>query len=197
VQALLFRYMTANTTNNNAEEHLSAAYTKLALYEHRERLVLVELAVYKALCLLDMVQHNSTTNNLDYYKVQQWCASGWKTRKHVHCKSSQAQIVVRSVLPSLEQPGTGVRTPFVPGTTARPWATTTTTTATTWNTTTTMAAIIAPPPDAFRQTRRRMSSRRNTTRRIQQYQEEDDDGVDNIRNFVQDMLAGLDDDDDS
>jgi hypothetical protein len=64
-------------------------------YLHKQRMGLLELAVWKAMCLLHMV----VTPTRDYHTLQDWCRCGWKANKSAKRNSNEIGIIVRAVLP--------------------------------------------------------------------------------------------------
>lgn len=120
-QAAFFRYLTTDSVGDVADDQFCAAVTALSRYEYMERVALLELSVWKAVCLAQMPLV------ADYYAAQHWCQSGWKNLKAVQRKSNAISIIVSTVLPFLEPPhdysATTVRgISFIPGATARPWS---------------------------------------------------------------------------
>jgi len=115
VQACLFRYLTGT---EDTELCLSDAITALRKYEHLERISLLELAVWKATCIVEM------PSCTDYYAVTQWFKSGWKIQKEAQRKSGASiSIIMSMVVPFLDKPRISTSANnFVYGTTARPWA---------------------------------------------------------------------------
>ena len=128
VQACLFRYLSLQgeaDTNN-----LQQAHVILNKYEHWEGIALLELAVWKAICLVEMPPEACG----DYYAAKAWLDSGWKILKPAQRQSNAVDIVLSRVVPflacsstpnDLEQESTTTTTPasaasFVPGETARP-----------------------------------------------------------------------------
>jgi hypothetical protein len=61
----------------------------------KRRMCLLELAVWKAMCLLHMV----VTPTGDYHALQDWCRCGWKANKSAKRNSNEIGIIVRAVLP--------------------------------------------------------------------------------------------------
>lgn len=63
--------------------------------EKRERLCLIELAVWKATCLI----HMPKLKNNDYLDFLQWSTHGWKAIKAAHKGDARIDIVIQSVAP--------------------------------------------------------------------------------------------------
>ena len=129
VQASLFRYLSLQDEGND-DNSLQPAYRILNKYEHWERIALLELAVWKAICLVKMPAEACT----DYYAAKKWLDSGWKTLKSAQRQSNAVDIVLSRVVPFLDRhssdeheqscnPTTiaeAAAVSFVPGETARP-----------------------------------------------------------------------------
>jgi hypothetical protein len=63
-------------------------------YTLKLRMGLLELAVWKAICLLHMV----ATPSQDYHTLQDWCRNGWKVNKAAMRNSNEIGIILRAVL---------------------------------------------------------------------------------------------------
>jgi hypothetical protein len=84
VQAALFRYLISNDTRLDL---LNSAVHNLQDYERAERVAVLHLAVWKAMCL---------------YSSQEWPRSGWKECKAEQQNSRAMKIIVEGVSPFLE-----------------------------------------------------------------------------------------------
>jgi hypothetical protein len=98
----------ASQNNNEREDdssqvELEAVLQKLTLYEYKERLVLLALAVWKAQCIASMP---AMTGTIAYFvaaeRMQHWATVGWKTVKAEHRDANNAMnIIVKAVRPFL------------------------------------------------------------------------------------------------
>jgi hypothetical protein len=93
VQAALFRYL---ISHDKKLDLLDSAVQELQRYEHSEQMAVLHLAVWKAVCLLQMPE------KVDYYLAQEWVRSGWKSCKAEQRNSSAMSILLSSVLPFVE-----------------------------------------------------------------------------------------------
>jgi hypothetical protein len=64
-------------------------------YVLKQSMWLLELAVWKAMCMLS----SSGATTLDYYTVQAWLHHGWKVNKSAMRNSNEIGIILRAVLP--------------------------------------------------------------------------------------------------
>jgi hypothetical protein len=67
-------------------------------YALKQRMWLLELAVWKALCLIRMPFASEATTP-DYHMLQDWCRHGWKVNKSATRNSNEIGIILRAVLP--------------------------------------------------------------------------------------------------
>jgi hypothetical protein len=92
----------------------AAADAILAKYERMEIVSLLELAVWKAICIVSPQQPRATTTNshssksdcnvvqkFDYHTWQEWSRQGWKSVKASLRKSNEIGIIITLVLPFL------------------------------------------------------------------------------------------------
>jgi hypothetical protein len=91
VRAALFSHLIADCPKGL----LTKAMHTLVKYEQRERLALLELAIWKDLCLQKMPDS-------DYSKAVEWMKSGWKTLKQELRNSSAIVTVVSLVRPYIQ-----------------------------------------------------------------------------------------------
>jgi hypothetical protein len=90
---LLYQFSSDNTAN----ESMKAAQTLLVQLEHLERVSLLELAVWKAVCI-------ATKDNGCHHSWQEWLGEGWKAAKPETRSAREIGIVIESVLPFLGKP---------------------------------------------------------------------------------------------
>lgn len=74
------------------------AETLLLKFEYRERLALLELAVWKAVCIA--ISENASEQK-DYHSWQNWVREGWKENKITMRDANEIGITVASVSPFL------------------------------------------------------------------------------------------------
>jgi hypothetical protein len=67
-------------------------------YVHKQRMGLLELAVWKAICLVRM-QWSPGGTTLDYYAMQDCWRHGWKANKSATRNSNEIGIILQAVLP--------------------------------------------------------------------------------------------------
>jgi hypothetical protein len=90
----------------------AAADAILAKYERMEIVSLLELAVWKSICIVSPQQPRATTTNshssksdcnvvqkFDYHTWQEWSRQGWKSVKASLRKSNEIGIIITLVLP--------------------------------------------------------------------------------------------------
>jgi hypothetical protein len=102
VKALLFDYLSSTGDYNI----LQKVETSLSMYEHMERLSLLELAVWKAACL-SQVEIDSKTSMKTFHDAILCVAKhqhNWKKYRTETRKSNAIEIIVKHVLPFLDKP---------------------------------------------------------------------------------------------
>jgi hypothetical protein len=97
MEAALYRYFAASVPF--PDRYLEQAIDLMNRYKNAERLVLLELAIWKALCVLQMTSH---VGSVDYYAMQQWMREGWKMCKAEQRHSNAASVIVPAVMQYLE-----------------------------------------------------------------------------------------------
>ena len=80
---------------------IAEAESLLSKYEHMERISLLELAIWKAVCIAIPV--NVVAKN-DYHSWQDWARNGWKGGKSAMYKANEIGIIISSVIPFLGYP---------------------------------------------------------------------------------------------
>jgi hypothetical protein len=93
VQAALFRYLMSHDTRLDL---LDTAVQVLQRCEHAERMAILGLAVWKAMCLLQVPE------KVNYYSLHEWPRLGWKECKAEQRNSRAMTIISESVSPFLE-----------------------------------------------------------------------------------------------
>jgi hypothetical protein len=86
---------TMTMTHQQRLEQVHALLDQLDRLEQKESLSLLELAIWKALCLSDM----PTMTN--YVETLQWHAHQWQSNKSKYQRSKASDIIVAAVLPFL------------------------------------------------------------------------------------------------
>jgi hypothetical protein len=90
-------YQTSRDHDNN-NKRMNAAKRVLFEFEHRERVSLLELAVWKAVCI-------AVKDNGCHHSWQEWFRDGWKSCKPRVRAANEIGIIVTSVLPFLGKVG--------------------------------------------------------------------------------------------
>jgi hypothetical protein len=85
-------------SSTEAKKLLLEAEKLLVRFEQMERISLLKLAVWKAVCLA--IPENTAAQK-DYHSWQQWALAGWKTNKSTRRKANEIGIIVAAVLPFL------------------------------------------------------------------------------------------------
>jgi hypothetical protein len=81
-------------------EAFNKADNHLLWYEHMERISLLELAAWKAACVLDMEQKEGQM----MYNLLEWIRYGWKQNKTKMRHSNATHVIVENVVSFLEGP---------------------------------------------------------------------------------------------
>jgi hypothetical protein len=98
VQASIFRCRAYDrlSMEDNApttqQQRLERVHAILGRLEQKERLSLLELAIWKALCLLDMPAMT------DYMEARQWHTYKWQSNKSKYQRSNASAVIVAAVL---------------------------------------------------------------------------------------------------
>jgi hypothetical protein len=87
--------LTAEGNSQAMKSHMSDSEKLLLKYEHKERVSLLEMAVWKASCVMDK------SEELTYYAMLDWKSRGWKESKDKMRSCNAIEVIVRSVLPFL------------------------------------------------------------------------------------------------
>jgi hypothetical protein len=74
------------------QQRLERVHAILGRLEQKERLSLLELAIWKALCLLDMPAMT------DYMEARQWHTYKWQSNKSKYQRSNASAVIVAAVL---------------------------------------------------------------------------------------------------
>jgi hypothetical protein len=100
VQSHLYPLLLNQTTKRNSEtkRQMRSAEVALLQYERRETIALLELAVWKGVC---MVNDDHWTKRKGYLSWKVWSTVGWKENKDALQKSNAIGIIVMAVLPFL------------------------------------------------------------------------------------------------
>jgi hypothetical protein len=98
LQCIAFdRLIPDSATEWTMQRWIEQVHTILNQLEEKERLSLLELAIWKALCLLDMPVMT------DYYETTQWQSCNWHSVKARNKRSNASAIIVAAVLPFLRE----------------------------------------------------------------------------------------------
>jgi hypothetical protein len=81
-----------------ATQRMVEAEALIQKYEGMERIALLELAIWKAVCI---VNPDSTIARNDYHFWQEWAREGWKCSKSTMRKANAIAIIMTAVLPFL------------------------------------------------------------------------------------------------
>jgi hypothetical protein len=100
VQSRLYPLLLNQTKTHNSETkgQMRSAEAALLKYERRETVALLELAVWKALC---MVNDDHLTKRKDYLSWKVWSTVGWKENKNALQNANDIGIIFMAVLPFL------------------------------------------------------------------------------------------------
>jgi hypothetical protein len=89
--------MTGASTNDGVDCKVEFEFQegRLAFFETMERISLLELAIWKAACIMEK------TEELTYYAMLEWKLRGWKESKAKMRRSSAIDVIIRNTLPFL------------------------------------------------------------------------------------------------
>jgi hypothetical protein len=94
--SLLYRDTFKKRDNN--QNYYDTATTKIVEYEHADRIALLELAAWKAVCILNPPNPSILKT---YHSWKAWESKGWKSIKETVSDANEIGIVVQRVLPFL------------------------------------------------------------------------------------------------
>jgi hypothetical protein len=105
IEAKFFKELVQTTiilpsTSIGNNKPLKEAIALLLKYETMEEISLLELAVWKAMCLATITSKPNAS--LGYYEWLEWTRHGWKCAKNDTRRSNAIGIVISSVLPFMK-----------------------------------------------------------------------------------------------
>jgi hypothetical protein len=100
IQAKMFDALFYHSNPLSNTDHLNDVKVLLTKYHRMERISLVELAVWKAVCI------GTCGTNQGHLEWAQWTRHGWKRAKNETRQSNEIAVVIAALLPFVESPTT-------------------------------------------------------------------------------------------